>query len=208
MSLGPHVEQLVALGEGPRAQGPPRGIPSTALGEELTAMLNLMNGFSAFEDALIVRGGGDDLESVRSWNSPDGWRSHYGRLSEGLFFFAEDLFGGQFALTSRAIVSFDPETGESEEVGNSLEGWASAILSDPDVRTGRPLAHAWRERFGPLARSFRLVPKIPFVFGGDFSVDNLRAMEARESMCARGGLAVRIADLPDGTQIALGGSDD
>lgn len=208
MSLGPNVKQLVALGEGPLAKGAPRGIPSTSLGGELTAMLNLMNGFSAFEGALVVRGGGGDLESVQSWNFSDDWRSHYGRLSDGLFFFAEDIFGGQFALASSVIVSFDPETGETEEVANSLEGWAAAILSDPDVLTGRPLARAWRERFGPLAKTFRLVPKVPFVLGGDFSVENLRVMEARESMRARGGLAVRLSSLPDGTQIALGSSDD
>lgn len=203
MRIGSNVKQLMARGEGPLARGAPHGIPSTPLGAELTAMLELMNGFSVFDNALVVRGGGDDPDSVWGWNSPDNWRSHYGELSDGLFFFADDLFGGQFALTSSEIVSFDPETGETETIANTIEGWASAILSDPDVWTGRPLARAWRERFGPLMSHFRLVPKVPFVLGGAFALENLQAMGAQESMRARGALAVRIANLPDGTQIAL-----
>jgi hypothetical protein len=47
-----------------------------------------------------------------------------------------------------------------------------------------------------------LVPKIPFVLGGEFGVDNVFALEATKGMRLRGELAVQIRDLPNGTKIS------
>lgn len=57
-------------------------------------------------------------------------------------------------------------------------------------------------RHGVLVEGQRLVPKLPFVAGGEFEVDNLYAADAVEGMRARGNLAVQIRDLPDGAQIS------
>jgi hypothetical protein len=57
-------------------------------------------------------------------------------MTAGLFFFAEDVFGGQFAVTDDRVVTFDPETGVIVEIASSLEGWANVLLADPEFYTG------------------------------------------------------------------------
>ena len=46
-----------------------------------------------------------------------------------------------------------------------------------------------------------LVPAVPFVLGGEYSLGNLRLADAVSGMRARGNLARQIRDLPDGAQI-------
>ena len=170
---------------------------------EFHAALRLKNGFYAFESALLVRGVGDGPGSLASWNRPDLWRSAYEGLDAGLTFFAEDIFGAQFALDGTRVVSFDPETGERDPFADSLEAWASRVLADYSMLTGYPLAHDWQMAHGPLALGFRLVPRIPFVLGGEFTVANLVPMRDDKAMRARAGVAVQIKGLPDGTQVEI-----
>jgi hypothetical protein len=106
--------------------------------------------------------------TLEEWNSQTLWRSAYGDLTNGLLFFAEDIFGDQFCLTGAAsgVFRFDAERGETESIADSLEGWADRILSDYRVETGWPLASEWQAKHGSLELGMRLQPKIPFVYGG------------------------------------------
>lgn len=110
----------------------------SGLKQELHQLLYLKNGFFAFESALLVRPLSFDHKplSLEKWNKSDLWLDNYKIKIPELFFFAEDIFGGQFAIFNNTIVSFDPETGEIEEISDSLEGWAKEILSDYDYLTG------------------------------------------------------------------------
>jgi hypothetical protein len=76
-----------------------------------------------------------------------------------------------------------------------FEGWAAAILDDFNALTGFPLAHEWQGANGQLAAGMRLVPKIPFVAGGEFSVENLCAPDSVRAMRLRGSIAVQIRDV-------------
>src|SRR5579859_2790734 len=81
------------------------------LGEELATFLTHKNGFYAFESALHVfplETSGNAL-GLRQWNEDALWRSGYGGLAAGFLFFAEDVFGRQFAIGDEAIYSFDAE---------------------------------------------------------------------------------------------------
>jgi hypothetical protein len=98
-------------------------------------------------------------------------------------------------------VAFDPETGDRRVVASSLEGWAQQLLADFESMTGYPLSHAWQQRFRPLPLGKRLIPKIPFVLGGDFVIENLYPLYSLVGMQVRGELAVQIRDLPDGAQV-------
>jgi hypothetical protein len=166
--------------------------------------LRQRNGFFAFESALhllpLGRGEGMDLET---WNSPDLWRREFGDRADGFLFFAEDLFGGQFGLRGDRVHSFDPETGEAELFADDLSDWSARILADYRVLTGYPLGHVWQERHGALPRGRRLVPKIPFILGGAFEVENLYSAEPAEAIKFRGSVARQIHDLPDGTRVRL-----
>ncbi|MCC5953162.1 MAG: SMI1/KNR4 family protein [Acidimicrobiia bacterium] len=165
-------------------------------------MLDHMNGFYAFESALhVFPSGTSDRMSLELWNAPDLWRRDYDVLTAGLVFFAEDVFGGQFALSDDGVGVFDPETGDVEAIAPDLSSWAAVVMGDYDLLTGYPIAHDWQVLHGPLVEGERLVPKLPFVTGGAFEVGNLYASDAVEGMRARAHLAIQIRDLPDGTQI-------
>lgn len=59
----------------------------------------------------------------------------------------------------------------------------------------------WQEQNGQLPVKKRLLPKIPFVVGGEFVLDNLHLVDAVEGMKFRADIASQIKDLPDGAQI-------
>lgn len=201
MTLGAHLGQLVSVSSAAIAAGPVTGLPHGERGAELGELLHRRNGFVAFESALIVRGAGPGSNDLAAWNAENGWRSCYSKLSDGVFFFAEDVFGGQFGLRDEVVVSFDPETGDQQVVARSLDAWAERVLDDAAMMTGHPVAHAWQRRFGPLPLDQRLIPKVPFVLGGDFAIENLYALDSTLGMQVRGELAVQIHDLPDGAQV-------
>ncbi|HLN16782.1 MAG TPA: hypothetical protein VK277_08540 [Acidimicrobiales bacterium] len=141
--------------------------------------------------------------SVQLWNDQDLWRSSYDGMADGLLFFAEDIFGGQFAFCSEGVVSFDPETGDVERIATDLESWADRVLADYQLLTGFPVAHSWQELHGQLPPGMRLVPKRPFVLGGEFGPANLYALDAAEGMRFRGELATQIRDLPEGASVSF-----
>jgi outer membrane protein assembly factor BamB len=191
-ALGPSLD--------PEAGSETQRIPSP-----LRALLSLRNGFYAFESALHVFATGVEVApvegSVEDWNAPALWRDGYGPMAEGHFFFAEDLFGGQFSLKDGHVYSFDPETGTPEWLADDILGWTARILDDYEVLTGYPLAHAWQSLHGRLVPGQRLMPKQPFVLGGEFTVENLYALDAVDGMRLRAGLAMQLRDLPDGAKV-------
>lgn len=173
------------------------------LGDELQQLLNKKDGFYAFESGLRIFSSRESKYSysLDQWNSPALWSSHYAGLADDCIFFAEDIFGGQFCIKEGGIYAFDPETGSLEIIANSLEAWAKEILSDYNVWTGYSLANEWQKRHGPLPYSQRLMPKIPFICGGQFELDNLSPINVVSGMRSRANLACQIADMKDGTQI-------
>jgi hypothetical protein len=169
---------------------------------ELIDMLAQTNGFYAFESALhVFPGESDDHMDLVRWNAPSLWRDSFDSMADDYTFFAEDVFGGQFALAIGGVYSFDPETADAVLIGDTLEEWAEHILEEYEVLTGYPLAHDWQVRFGPLQSGTRLIPKIPFVLGGEFELGNVFAGDAVQGMRMRGEVAVQIRDLPDGTKV-------
>lgn len=210
--MTPNLRKLVSLG-------------STALGNEhvdqvlladlfdsldahahaLAPLLRHRDGFYAFEGALHIRSlHGNALEpGIVQWNSVELWRQHYAEMATGCLFFAEDIFGNQFCLRGGSVLTFDAETGALEPLATDMEAWAETILDDYGLWTGHRLAHEWQEIHGPLQAGLRLVPKLPFVLGGEYDASNLYAMNAVESMRYRADIALQIRDAPDGTAVML-----
>jgi hypothetical protein len=89
-------------------------------GDALGSLLALKNGFYAFEGALHVLGepGGPAGRGLVEWNSQRLWRGAYEGMADGAVFFAEDVFGVQFALRDEAVQTFDPETGATDRAGS------------------------------------------------------------------------------------------
>ena len=210
MSCGPNLRKLLEIASPAVLETPPAFSANVlmALGErssELVSLLEARNGFYAFESALHVFPAGDSMTSLtlEGWNSPTLWRSEYHGLADDCVFFSEDAFGGQFCIASGAVFSFNAETGEREHIGATLDDWASALLQRHRLLTGWPLAHDWQARYGMLPIGRRLIPKLPFVLGGAYSVENLRDGDAVKAMRFYGDLAGQIRSLPDGAQVRL-----
>lgn len=176
-----------------------------ALAEQLLDMLRRRNGFYALESALHVFSthSSENGIGICEWNESGLWRSDYKGLADGCLFFAEDVFGGQFCIKDSKIYSFDPETGSLEYLAHDIEGWARILLSDYEILTGYPLAHQWQKQNGQLPAGKRLLPKMPFVLGGGFVLENLYLADAVEGMRFRANIASQIKELPDGAQIKL-----
>jgi hypothetical protein len=201
------IEKLVSIGS--EALGTPLGampefLGRWRLGPELFELLKLRNGFYAFESALhvfpITEDSGSGLEG---WNAEPLWRGEYGECTQGLLFFAEDIFQDQFCLREDGVFRFYAETGETALLAPSIEAWAELILDDYREQTGWPLAHDWQAANGPLPRGKRLIPKIPFVLSGEYAVDNLWAGNPIEGLSFKASIYKTTRDLPDGTKLKL-----
>jgi hypothetical protein len=167
--------------------------------EHLSPLFTQADGLFAFDAALHVFASTE----LAWWNDRDTWRAEYEGMADDAVFFAEDVFGGQFCVRERAVGFFDPESGSFDRFADDIFSWAERVLEDPDVLTGRSIAEAWRELRGPISPDARLVPKVPFILGGDYSVDNLAAIDRVRGMRFRGSLAVQLRDVPDGSQVRL-----
>jgi hypothetical protein len=167
----------------------------------LAELLVARNGFFAFESALQVFPIASGPTGLRSWNSADQWRAVYGNMTDGLLFFAQDVFGNQFCANTAGFGSFNVETGEVEILGPSLEHWCDSILGEYDYLTGHPLARAWQEQHGQLPPDVRLTPRRPFVLGGKYELENLQPLRGADYLRQAGQLAIMLRDLPDGAQI-------
>jgi hypothetical protein len=207
------ITKLAAISASPFPVDEPRlDALVAALGEAsascLWPLLSRRNGFFSFKSALQVFGFGEWPFNIASWNSGDGWRKHYGALTDNLLFFAQDVFAGQYAIRDGVICKFDPELGEVSEFAESIEQWCEQILDDYDYESGYTYANDWQVVHGPLAPGERLFPKLAFVLGGDYEVENFWSSTVEKAAPLRGFLAQRLVGTADGTHIRLKLPDD
>jgi hypothetical protein len=174
------------------------------LSDEFHNLLSVKNGFYAFESALhVFPATNDSVPNLSLWNSPDLWKSEYSSSIKDYLFFAEDIFGVQFCIFMNEICTFDPETEEIEAIAPSFDEWSKCILEKYNYWTGFDLAHQWQLENGIIPIGKRLLPKIPFVLGGKFAIDNLYLLDSVTGMIIRGDLARQIKYCPEGTKIKL-----
>ncbi len=174
---------------------------------ELGALLEGKNGFYAFESALHVLSSNSvgPEPGLDVWNDAQGWRQGYGSLVSGLLFFAQDLFANQFCLGENGVCRFEPESGAITLHADSVEAWAQRILEDYNYETGWEVGREWQRRFGPLPRGTRLLPRRPFLLGGEYEAENLVAVPSQRAMAELGRLYRCVRDLPDGAEVQLQG---
>jgi hypothetical protein len=173
--------------------------------KNLGPLLELANGFYAFEQALHVFAdvSNSNEKGLFDWNNETLWRRDYDGMADNAVFFAEDVFGTQFCIREGGVATFDPETGRFEKMAADVEAWAGAVCEDYQFWTGHKVAHEWQAKHGSIALGARLIPKVPFVLGGEYSTENLHPLEAVKAMRYRASIAVQIRDLPDGSPVVL-----
>jgi len=205
-----NIEKLLEIASPPFCDLLPGGdtLPSGTGGEELLSLLKMRNGFVAFEGALrffpLCEGQSVPYD-MEFWNSDDAWRTSYGDMASGLWFFAENAVGEQYAIDTEkgGIVSFEPETGERKPMAEDMEGWADTVLDDWQYVTMHPLVSKWQQINGPLSFKETLVPKRLFVTGGAYEAENLYAVDSVGSINFRGDIALQIKELPGGAKIRI-----
>ncbi len=127
----------------------------------------------------------------------------YHGLTQGLLFFAEDVFGNQFACSDGNIVRFLAETGDCEFMARSFEEWLEKLLTDPDEELSLWLLNAWRAPGNLIQANEHLCPKIPFVAGGAFEPAGLYVADRTESLTFKGDFAWQIRKVPSGGRIRI-----
>ena len=170
---------------------------------ELCRFLFQANGLFVFESALMIRPlvRENDIYSVFEWNDHQLWKTSYANSKTwNVIFFAEDAFGCQFGFFEDRILLFDPETGEFEFICDTFSEWCESIISDYNQYTGYEMMHKWQSKNGAISPGFRLCPKLPFILGGQYEIDNFFATPALDGMLFRADIAKQICNLPDGTQ--------
>ncbi|WP_336998466.1 SMI1/KNR4 family protein [Leclercia sp. M50] len=203
------LEKLLSVCGGDISSGKVQKLPAAfhdyPLIEDLINLLNKRNGFYCFESALHVFPVETDGEEIGliDWNDKGLWIECYDDLARNALFFAEDVFGGQFCIKEDGIYTFDPETGAFDYLAPDINEWCKLILEDYEVLTGYPLANAWQKKHGSIPPGYRLVPKIPFVVGGEYEPDNIYLEKSTIAMKARATIALQIRDVPDGSNIQL-----
>lgn len=179
--------------------------PTRNLDRHVGSLLGLRNGFVAFESALLVvpAAPGLGVIEVEAWNSrPE--RRLYPHWA-GATVFAFDVFLDHFASLKNEIVRLNPYSGEVEPHSSDIEAWAAKLLGDYDFETGWSVARAWQSSNRPLRYGERLIPKVPFILGGKYEVENLVAVAADVAMGPIADLYVQLRDMPDGGQVELHG---
>lgn len=169
------------------------------------SLLSLHNGLTAFDGGLRIFGTQPGvLPTLQEWNEQKGWRSAYKELiKENLVFFAEDVFGNQFAFDDGNILYFDVENGRVKPFAKSFSEWLSIILEDPVDTLQLMLYKSWLGKGERLDPSEHLCPVYPFVVNADPSLQELYRVKSMEDMRYKGNFAYQIKDIPDGAPIKI-----
>ncbi len=170
--------------------------------ESLYGLLAERNGFTAFDDALLVLPVGDseypDLLGFKKLMD----EGPYASWKTTWWPFALDVFGMPFVLDeTEAVLRFDAETGAVETCSGDLRSWCRLMIEDSNYQTGHSLLVTWTREYERLLPVQRLGPKRPFFLGGDYSVENLYAADLFELTEFRQDVYRQTVDLPDGAKI-------
>lgn len=186
----------------------PQGMPLHASHKKL---LERRNGGYFWGGALHVFGACDEpaFHSLVRWNAPDGWRAPYGEDLDGVFFFAEDAFGDQFALDAKGhVLRLKAETGALEELADDFDQWLLIVVEATDELLGRGTFAAWASQNGRLEPGSQLQAFPPYLFAEDPDDVQLEAVDAFENMEFHAAIAAQLAAIPDGAAARIEVTDE
>jgi hypothetical protein len=128
----------------------------------------------------------------------------YHELFKGLVTFGQDIFGNQFAfdIQKGCIVSFDIETAEQKIVAESFKDWLFHLRNDLNYIAGIGYVNEWKKD-NDLQWDHRILPKVPFVIGGAYSLENFQTSTFPYYVSYNAQLASQIYNLKDGEKIKL-----
>lgn len=131
-------------------------------------------------------------------------QTEFNFLFDGLFSFAQDIFGNQFAfnIDNGHIVLFNIETGTKEILAKGFKEWLNILVEDLEYYTGMSYEKEWKQNYS-ITLNERLQPKIPFVIGGNFSIDNFYANSYPAYLLYNADISKQVFHLKDGEKVQL-----
>ncbi len=121
--------------------------------------------------------------------------------------FAIDAFGDVFVKHEGGVLRVSTETGEADDTWVDLACWVKDLVDNPDVVAGQRFLAAWEALNGRIPSGHRLTPRMPFVFGGPYAVDNIVSLPIEDILNFRAHIAREIHDLPDGARVLIETTD-
>ena len=176
-----------------------KGLP---IPQSLKEVLKTANGFFCLDDALHFYPYSGHEVSIVSVNAPGGWKDCIPEFTQGLTFFAQDVFGCQYGFgEDDAIYKYDTDDGTREKKADNLDDFLLLASSHPE-ETGLDVLRQWNAEKGPLERGMRLVGKIMFCFTPTIQgLDGLAPCPTMSLLQERIEILAMIKDLPPGSQI-------
>ena len=124
-------------------------------------------------------------------------------LPQDIVCFAEDIFANQFIISPEGVFWLIIETGKIEKLGQGIEDWASLIIEESNYYAGGTLFRNWCELNRNIDYYERLTPKIPFMLGGLYEIDNLYANNFEKIVEFNASLAMQTSGLNDGDKVRI-----
>lgn len=123
----------------------------------------------------------------------------YGLLAKDLLFFGQEIFGNQFAFSDEGIMLFNIESGDREIIAPNFGEWCVVIENDLDYYTGKVFSIFLNSK--NMGKETRLCPKIPFITGGSYEVENFYSLSFPRYIQVNFNIAKQVHLLPDGSEI-------
>lgn len=172
--------------------------------QEYLDFLRKVNGGSILNNAMNFYGILPNILELEIFYNNFLFNKYYSDLFPGVFVFAEDIFGNQFAfLKDGSVVFLNIETTEVMETFQNFKHFLSAISDDIDYYSGFSIAEKWEKSHVKIQLEQRVSPIKPFIIGGGYEVKNLHLLNKEKLFDYTSFIARQIKDLPDGTDITL-----
>ena len=136
-----------------------------------------------------------EWHSLRAaWRGPKAFHTLYDGVRPSDIPFAEDQAGDQFLMREGAVLRLSAETGETEQLSDSLQGFLTSVSSDIEGFLNVGLRHTIQP--GQLLLAYP-----PFCFQESGAGASLRPLPASEVILFHVDLARQIRDVPDGGRV-------
>lgn len=171
---------------------------SPKLAAALKPLYSEQNGCFAFADALHIFWSDEQARpgSLEWWNDQQRWQANYDIDMSEYVFFAEDIFGWQFAALQAQIYLFDPYSAEFKLQANTVDEWMAVALANPTDTFGYAFAQQWRDAHGAISDDTRMMVYPPFLFADNGHPRSYRPVPRLELISFAAEVYAKVKDLP------------
>ncbi|MFZ7143624.1 hypothetical protein ACLSY0_10915 [Avibacterium avium] len=165
--------------------------------QKIKMLFNEFNSYQSFEGALRICCWKEiGFRNILGWD--DFMRRN---IDKDTFFFADNIIGDGFCLKDDLFFKYDFETGDFEFMGEDLERFAKTLLLDYNYFTAYSLAKEWQIKNGVITSKEILLPKIPFILGGEYKHENLVKKPMKYGLEKKIEIKKTLENIPDGEKI-------